>query len=36
MKDLEFQILDNSYQDFILDLGDELYLHEQSESEEIQ
>ena len=35
IKDLEGQILDNSYQDFILDLGDEIYLHEQSESEEV-
>ena len=36
MKDLEFQILDNSYQDFILDLGDDIYLHEASESEEVK
>ena len=35
IKDLERQILDNSYQDYILDLGDEIYLHEQSESDEI-
>ena len=35
IKDLERQILDNSYQDYILDLGDDIYLHEQSESEEI-
>ena len=33
MKDLEGQILDNSYQDFILDLGEKIYLHEQSEKE---
>lgn len=36
IKDLERQILDNSYQDYILDLGDDIYLHEQSESEEIK
>jgi hypothetical protein len=35
IKDLERQILDSSYQDYILDLGDEIYLHEQSESDEI-
>ena len=35
LKDLEGQILDNSYQDYILDLGDEIYLHEKSECEEI-
>jgi hypothetical protein len=28
-------ILDNSYQDYILDLGDNIYLHEQSESDVI-
>ena len=27
-------IFDNSYQDYIMDLGDEIYIHEQSESEE--
>ena len=35
IKDLEGQIVDNSYQDYILDLGDELYIHELSESGEI-
>ena len=35
IKDLEGQILDNSYQDYILDLGDDIYMHELSESEEI-
>ena len=35
-KSIDCPIYDNSYQDYILDLGDELYLHEQSESEEIQ
>ena len=35
IKDLEGQILDNSYQDYILDLGEDIYLHEQSEAEEI-
>ena len=29
-----YNIFDNSYQDYIMDLGDEIYLHEQSESEE--
>ena len=35
IKDLEGQILDNSYQDYILDIGDDIYLHEQSEGEEL-
>ena len=35
IKDLEGHILDNSYQDYILDLGDDIYLHEESECEEI-
>ena len=35
IKDLEGKILDNSYQDYILDLGDDIYMHELSESEEI-
>ena len=32
---MNFQILDTSYQDYILDLGEDIYLHEQSESEEL-
>ena len=35
IKDLDLQIFDNSYQDYILDLGDDIYLHEQSEGEEL-
>ena len=35
IKDLEGQIMDNSYQDYILDIGDDIYLHEQSEGEEL-
>ena len=34
IKEIETPNLDNSYQDYILDLGDEIYLHEQSEIEE--
>ena len=34
VKDFEAQILDNSYQDYILDLGDDIYLHEESICEE--
>ena len=36
IKDIETPILDNSYQDYILDLGDDIYLHEQSEIEEVK
>ena len=36
IKDIETPILDNSYQDYILDLGDNIYLHEQSEYEEVK
>ena len=38
LKDIESQnqIFDNSYQDYVLDLGDEIYLHEENESEEIK
>ena len=35
VKDLEGQILDNSYQDYILDIGDDIYLHEESECEDL-
>ena len=35
IKDLEGQILDNSYQDYILDIGDDIYLHEESECEDM-
>ena len=35
IKDLEGQIIDNSYQDYILDIGDDIYLHEQNEGEEL-
>ena len=36
IKDIETPILDNSYQDYILDLGDDIYLHEQSEVDEVK
>jgi hypothetical protein len=36
IKDIETPILDDSYQDYILDLGDDIYLHEQSEIEEVK
>ena len=36
IKDIETPILDISYQDYILDLGDDIYLHEQSEIEEVK
>ena len=32
---IKSNILDSSYIDYILDLGDDIYLHEQSEYEEI-
>ena len=35
VKDLECQIIDKSYQDYVLDLGEDIYIHEQSASEEV-
>ena len=33
---MDIPLLDSSYRDYILDLGDEIYLYEESESEEIK